>query len=61
MTVTCMNAILLHKFVKICLYLHMTALVAVAEGVVCTAHVKVTRLWLRQLSMLRRVLLARTD
>lgn len=46
MSVTCMNAILLHKFVKICLYLHMTALVAVAEGVVCTAHVQVTRLWL---------------
>lgn len=39
----------------------MTALVAVAKGVVCTARVKVTRLWLRQLSMLRRVRLARTD
>lgn len=48
--VTCsgyVKAILLHKFIRICLYLHMAVFVAVAKGMACTARVKGWRLWVR--------------
>lgn len=57
----CVKAILLHKFIKICSYLHMTIFVVVAEGVPCATHVRVRTLGLRHLEVLRVPHLARTD